>query len=1613
MPAAPMPGWVHTGVRSSIHGGIRAAKLLAYAMGIVVALTLLLMLALQFPAVRTNLLEFALPRAASSLPGVIDVEAAHWPAIGRIVFEGLVWRSTADRPANNTTPDTLAAADRLEIDFDPLALLRRDLVLRDLILRHGQLDYAAMQHQWAQSPSDTTHSAGAGPKGAREGGADERHEGNTDTGDSALPWFREGAIPRWPSVDVRNLQIEISRIGLHQAGAIRDISADGHIRMRHGFLPELSLRLEGRLAPEWPVIAQADLGQGDSLRITVQRGDSLGTAVTHGQPNRDEANHGEPNHGDRPPQGLWLRASVDHRSGHLRSVRGLATIRVPSREELHAIPFLSNTFDGIPAFNAWAVAVKGSVSTQPELRGELLVNVNPGSWLRRGTARFAFEPDETRADSVDVRLADLRLTGAWRRQSAHHQGQVTVSAEGTEWLKPLLPSATLPETLSANLTARLEGPEDALVVELHLDGQAVVRGFTVRDLSLAAEGRLAPEDPMRFAMETVTAEYLLGGSGRVSYDDSLHAELAPWTVEFADSSDGADVTQIPEAPAPRNRGSVIYAPKADSLWARDLRLLTPAGQVVLNGHLSGGRARLQADLQWPEPPEAFRRWADVAAASWDSVRNRWDPPYTLSGELRRTPAAEGNANEGSASESNASDGDRIEIDATFDLPGPFVLGPAVLPSGDWSGLASLRGRTSIRRTAEAAGWTARADLSQTEWIDQLLVAGIIGGPRHLFGLDSLRLDLLGIEGEGEGWWGHDDLAGSLSVSLSEPELLRRWAPNWSQQDSLALRVDAHLEGSPGRPDLSASYEGRFHAYGWRAPRFEGRVGHAGPARTYVRLSLPDGLAGPGLRLDSVRVEYEPAGSDTATSWTGRGRVLLAGDQLSLAAAGRIDAGRRSEVRADSLRISIADRSMSARVPLTVRLPAGDQRLRVDSLDLAGDLGTLRGHLWLEPQGAAARLTADLNLPARPLWIPIPAGAWPGRLRLDLQSAPRESVRVNLRAEGLALGPDEDIDVRFQAVHQDRVLQSSLQAMRGDDPLLSVTADYPADLSLEPFALSPRGDSLTTRFTVDDFPLPPVARNPLRTPGYLHRGGQQRTPRLTLNGRASGKLNRPRVVFSGDITFPNYDELSDYRFEFHGRHGPATWSPATAGADSVLRELADFGPGAALRLVAKAADERILTARLQLPPAPWARTSSGSDSGSDTTRTLALHVRSNGRMDISDLAPLFPRIHRLGGAIEIEASVTGTMANPALDGSIRLHETQVVLREGTRATGGGHVELSGTMRAPAVDGQVTVHNGRIQIPEAQRDLHPREGQSLLWTQKEVERIFPRGQEPDTLGTGSSRSAAGLAADTSGAPADTAGARGSERAATSLGSQDAQLELEAEIEIPSGVWLVGRGLEVELSGSLSIMRSADPNRGLTLGGSLSARRGSMSFHGQQLQVEEGTVTFFGSEQLDPALDLKLYKRQGEVKVTVHITGTVQEPRLSLSSQPEMSQSDILAFLIFGQRSEGLDQAESRRLEDRALATAEQFAASRLTQQIGRELGFDVLEYEASAGDSLGRSITIGKYLSPNLLVKYEQYLESTLGIGVVVEYYLSKGFQLQLQTRREDQDGIMFNWEHDFR
>jgi len=229
--------------------------------------------------------------------------------------------------------------------------------------------------------------------------------------------------------------------------------------------------------------------------------------------------------------------------------------------------------------------------------------------------------------------------------------------------------------------------------------------------------------------------------------------------------------------------------------------------------------------------------------------------------------------------------------------------------------------------------------------------------------------------------------------------------------------------------------------------------------------------------------------------------------------------------------------------------------------------------------------------------------------------------------------------------------------------------------------------------------------------------------------------------------------------------------------------------------------------------------------------------------------------------------------------------------------------------------------------------------------------------------------------------------------------ANLRVELNLRVERDVFVRAPNVNVEVytDGDL-IVRADRANESLTLDGILLSDRGDYVFFSRRFKIRRGSATFVGLSEINPTLqiqgeyEVRLPTREA-INIQIVIGGTLRSPKIMLTSdaQPPMAQSDILAYLAFGQSGTTLTQLGGSALSTgggagtlvgtgAALAT-KQLAAVALgvfTEDIAgeaaRSLGADVLiispaEIQTDVGSFLrSTEVEFGKYVNPNTFVSF---------------------------------------------
>jgi translocation and assembly module TamB len=182
----------------------------------------------------------------------------------------------------------------------------------------------------------------------------------------------------------------------------------------------------------------------------------------------------------------------------------------------------------------------------------------------------------------------------------------------------------------------------------------------------------------------------------------------------------------------------------------------------------------------------------------------------------------------------------------------------------------------------------------------------------------------------------------------------------------------------------------------------------------------------------------------------------------------------------------------------------------------------------------------------------------------------------------------------------------------------------------------------------------------------------------------------------------------------------------------------------------------------------------------------------------------------------------------------------------------------------------------------------------------------------------------------------------------------------VDIGPDVWLRSSEANIKLGGSLNVTMAAGPTgqqQNLALQGTLSADKGTYRlnlvdpFVQPTFDVQRGTLTFFGTPDLNPLLDIaaihtvrqpRASANGRDVRVEVDITGTLARPQLALKNPDNLplSESDLLSYLVTGEPAVGLDNTGNQ-----VAALGVRTAANLLQSALPRNV-VDYLEIQTAA-------------------------------------------------------------------
>lgn len=418
-------------------------------------------------------------------------------------------------------------------------------------------------------------------------------------------------------------------------------------------------------------------------------------------------------------------------------------------------------------------------------------------------------------------------------------------------------------------------------------------------------------------------------------------------------------------------------------------------------------------------------------------------------------------------------------------------------------------------------------------------------------------------------------------------------------------------------------------------------------------------------------------------------------------------------------------------------------------------------------------------------------------------------------------------------------------------------------------------------------------------------------------------------------------------------------------------------------------------------------------------SLQVHVE-----DLSPVALLTDNAANLSGAMQGQATVSGSATAPLITGTIELVNGQAeipalgvtlaplfVTLQGDAAavrlvamarSGKGELHAASTIQLRQSTSQfVSVHlTGQnfqaVRLPGLELEISPDLRLVLNKQQREIrgEIHIPRAKITSIdINRATPPSSDIIVVD--------------DEQPTSSTSTTATLPLYTNVNVTAGddVQLDAYGLRGAVTGNLHI--SGQPGRPHVGNGTLNIRDGSFTIYGRRLKIDVGRLLFSGGPLTNPGIELRSENKNEKVTTGVIVDGFLQHPNISFYSTPAMEQSAIVSNLLENTAIGG----ETRNDVGFIGKAADKAGLGGLVPYLQSIKTLSMIdEIKLETGDNYDDfSLVFGSWITPDFYVGYGKDLVKESG-SFTTRYTLGAGFYFLTETGASQSGGdLLYEFE----
>ncbi len=430
---------------------------------------------------------------------------------------------------------------------------------------------------------------------------------------------------------------------------------------------------------------------------------------------------------------------------------------------------------------------------------------------------------------------------------------------------------------------------------------------------------------------------------------------------------------------------------------------------------------------------------------------------------------------------------------------------------------------------------------------------------------------------------------------------------------------------------------------------------------------------------------------------------------------------------------------------------------------------------------------------------------------------------------------------------------------------------------------------------------------------------------------------------------------------------------------------------------------------------------------DATAPLSIRMNANGEFSpIFQL--LFPRTSSVTGIAKVAVEITGSFDNPRVEGQLDLRDCSYESFELGCVMGsirahfegnGSHLVLKSFEATDGQNGTVTGH-GSIRLDPAAK--FPYDATFTLNNTVTLRRDFIEAATSGQLRLSSNGERSLLQGKLTIDRAVVSipkqlPARSNNMEVTVVNAAKKTLPpiitegppcaLDVQIDCPKN-WLIRADeLRSEWRGQAHV--TGDTKKPL-FNGELRAIRGDFRVNGRSFFLDRGVISFAGDISKKTTLNVTASLDIDRIQVQALLKGPLQQPTLTFSSNPPMSQREILSWVVF---NHGLNNDSDAELTGQAIVdlTSGAGSSSGLLNSLKR-IGIDRIDFDSreSQGEN-DLSVNIGKYISRDLYINYNKGITSESN-KVSVEAHVIRNVKFKAEVDDEAAGKMLLMWKHHY-